>query len=131
MDLSHIPNLHVFAISALIGFDAQEPVLLRDINVVLSTIPKDNLVTKLSLDFTINGEYPFDRCLEEDWAGMCDVVVRISAGKVLKFNLEISICPSQSPPPGRDDKLFKDIKEKVASLSNYSNICTEVWKSPF
>lgn len=120
MDLSHLPNLHVFAISARIG--SQELVVLRDIKVVLSTIPKANLVTKLSLDFTIN--YPYSRCLEEDWDGMCHEVVRISAGKPLEFNLRMTTSPSQILIRA---KLYEAIKEKIAPLSNYTNISTDFW----
>ena len=125
VDLRHIPNLRIFAIYAIIKCDAREPAVLHDINVVLGAIPQANQVTKLSLDFTIYGNHPFGGCLEEDWVGMCDAVARISAGKPLELNLEMSISPAnfQYPPPGRDE-LYERIKEKIASLSDHPNICT-------
>ena len=125
MDLRHLPNLHIFAIYAVIKCGAPEPVVLRDINLVLSTIPKANQVTKLSLDFTIYGDHLFSGCLEEDWVGMCDEVVHISAGKLLELNLELSITPAsfQCSPPRRAE-LCERIKEKMASLSDYPNIST-------
>ena len=107
--------------------------VLRDINLVLSTIPKANQVIQLSLEFTIFlslefivfGFYPFDGFLEEDWVGMCDEVARISAGKPLELDLKVSLRPrkleGQYPPPG--DELYERIKEKVASLPEYPNIC--------
>ena len=133
MDLRHIPNLHIFAIHGIIKCDAQEPPVLRDINVVLGTIPKANQVTKLSLGFTIHGDHPFGGCLEEDWVGMCDAVARISAGKPLELKLEImtSVRPAiyRLAPPGRQlrDELYERIKEKMALLSDYPNICTHFW----
>lgn len=128
MDLRHLPNLHIFANRPIIKCDGREPVVLRDINLVLSTIPKINQVTKLSLDFTIVGEHPFSGCLEEDWVGMCDEVVRISTGKPLEFYLEMSITPPRYRyPPRGGDELYKRIKEKMASLSDHSNIHTHIW----
>ena len=128
MNLRHLPNLHIFAIYAVIGCDAQGPVVLRDIKLILSTIPKANQVTKLSLDFT--SKHSFSGCLDEDWVGMCDEVVRVSAGKPLELDLEISIGPPKFlyPPPG-EDKLYGRIKEMIASLSGYPNICTHFWHS--
>ena len=105
--------------------DAPDPVVLRDIVVVLSTIPKANQVTKLSLNFTICGEHPFAECLEEDWVGMCVEVIRISAGKPLELDLDMSIIPHRydNMHLGRDE-LYERIKEKTASLSDYPNVCT-------
>ena len=136
MDLRHLPNLHVFAIYAIIECDSQEPVVLRDIDIVLSTIPKANQVTKLSLDFTIYDVHPFRGCLEEDWVGMCDEVVRISAGKPLELDLEMSIFPHEYHNAKRDE-FYERIKEKMTSLSDYPNICThwhwyrhlEIWSN--
>ena len=125
MDLRHLPNLHIFAIHSLIRSDAREPVVLHDIIRVLSTIPKANQITKLSLDFTIYCEHPFVKCLEEDWVGMCDEIVRVSAGKPLELDSEMSIS-SVYPPLGQDE-LYERIKEKIASLSDYPNICTYFW----
>ena len=110
MDLRHLPNLRIFAIHSLIRCDVQEPVVLDDIKLVLSTIPNANQITKLSLDFIIYCEHPFVECLEEDWAGMCDEVVRVSAGKPLELDLEMSIS-SVYPPLGQDE-LYECIKEK-------------------
>jgi hypothetical protein len=124
VDLRHLPNLHIFAIHAIIKCDERDPVVLGDIDLILSTIPKANHVTKLELDFTVYGDHPFGGCPEEDWIGMCDEVVRISAGKPLELNLEMSIVSTnlQYTPPGRDE-LYGRIKEKIASLSDYPNIC--------
>ena len=90
VDLRRLPNLHDFGIHAFFKCDTPGHVVLHDINVVPSTIPKANQITKLSLYFTIRGEHPFDGCLEEDWVGVCDEVVRISAGKTLELDLGTS-----------------------------------------
>ena len=124
VDLRHLPNLHVFTILSNIRWDAPEPVVLRDIRLVLSTIPRVNQVTKLSLDFIIYCQHPFSKCLEEDWVGMCDEVVRISAGKPLEFNLEMSITTARLGPSSGRDEFYERIKEKMASLSKNPNICT-------
>ena len=123
MDLSHLPNLHIFAIHSLFRCDV--PVVLNDINLVLSTIPKANQITKLSLDFVIYCGHPFVECIEEDWVGMCDEIVRISAGKPLELELEMSISPVYSPLG--QDELYERIKEEIASLSDYPNIRTHFW----
>ena len=74
VDLRQLPNLHIFAIHAIINCDAPDPVVLRDIVFVLSTIPKAIQFTKLSLDFTICGKHPFSGCFEENWVGMYNEV---------------------------------------------------------
>lgn len=128
MNLSHLPCLHIIAIRIIMKAGARKPAVLRDINLVLSKIPKANQVSKLSLDFDIYGKHPFGGCVEEDWVGMCDEVVRISAGKPLALNLEMAITPPgfQYPPPGGDE-LYRRIKEKIASLSDYPHISTHIW----
>ena len=95
-----------------------ESVVSPDINSILGTIPKANQVTQLSFRFNAGGEHPFGGCLEQYWAGMCDEIVRLSAGKPLELYLEM---------PGRlsGDELYERLKEKIASLSDYSNICTQ------
>ena len=130
MNLRHLPYLHIFAIYAIISCDVQKLVVLRDINLVLSTIPTANQVTELSFHFTIYGEYPFLRCLEENWVGMCEEVVRISAGKPLELNIKMSVSPSKLPfPPRGGDKLYERIEEKIASLLDYPNISTHLLHS--
>ena len=124
MDLRRLANLHILSIHSIIKCRVPERVVLRDIDLVLSTIPKANQVTKLSLDFAICGKRPFAECLEEDWVGMCDEVVRISAGKPFELDLDIWTNPHvyNHIYPGRDE-LCERIKEKTASLSEYPNIC--------
>ena len=104
--------------------------VLHDIKLVLSTIPKANQVTKLSLDFIIYSQHPFSECFEKNWVGMCEEVVRVSAGKPLELDLEMSICQSkfqpEYPPPGQEE-FYERIKEKIAFLSDYPNICTHFW----
>ena len=130
MNLRHLPYLHVFALHAIISSDARKLVVLRDINLVLSTIPTANQVTELLLHFTICGVYPFHGCFEENWLGMCDEVVRISAGKSLELNLKVSISPTKLPYPSRGrDELYRRIEEKVASLLDYPNISTHLLHS--
>ena len=131
MDLRHLSYLRIFAINAIIKCDAQEHVVLRDINLVLSTIPKANQVIQLSLkftillslEFTVFSYNPFDGFIGEDWAGMCDEVVRISAGKPLELNLKVSTRSHRYLEPPGESELYERIKEKIASLPDYPNIC--------
>ena len=125
MDLKHVPNLHIFAIHAIIQSYAEDPVVSRDINSILGTIPKANQVTQLSIRFDFFGTHPFGGCIDQDWVGMCDEIVRVTAGKPLELCLKMSIVLSQDRPFG--DRLYKRIKEKIASLSDYPNIRTDIW----
>jgi len=117
VNLRHCPRLRDFALKANIKCGVQESVVLHDISVVLSTIPTSNQVTDLSLDLVVWGGSPFPGVLEEDWAGICDGIERITGEKDLKLILEISIrsSPYDYPPAGAE-QLFKRIKEKTASL---------------
>jgi len=65
--------------------------VLRDINIVLSTLHASNKITNLSFDFIMLGEHPFGGCLDEDWAGLCNEVVRLSAGKPLELELQTTV----------------------------------------
>ena len=111
----------------------QEPVALRDIKLVLSTIPKVNQVTKLSLEFIIFSEHILSDRFEEELVGMCEEVVRVSAGKPLELDLKmlISLNPSQlwwpEHPLIRRDEFYERIKEMIAFLSHQPNISTYFW----
>lgn len=122
MDLRRLPNLHIFTINVFVSCYIHAPVVLRDINPILRTIPKANQVTQLTLRFNFYGDHPIHGCCEQDWAGMCDEIVRISAGKQLELYLEMFIDSSR---PGGDG-LSEYIKDKMASLSDYSNIRTHL-----
>ena len=125
MDIRRLPNLHIFQNYAFIKSDAHEPVVSRDINLILSMIPNANQVNVLSFCFNVYGKHPYDGCLEQDWVGMCDEVVLVSAGKPLELYLEMSIVPPEDRPPG--DELYERIKEKIASLSDHPNIRIYFW----
>ena len=125
MDLRRLSNLHIFATRAFIKCDAHEPVVSRDVNSILSTIPNANQVTQLSFRFDIYSRHPYSECLEQDWVGMWDEVVRISAGKPLELFLEMSIVMAEDGLSG--DELYERIKEKIEDLPNYANICTYLW----
>ena len=104
--------------------------VLRDIKLVLSTIPKANQVTKLSLHFIIFSQHSFSECFEEDLVRIFEEVVRVSAEKSLELDLEMLIDRSKfypEFPPIREDEFYERIKEKIAFLSDYPNICTHFW----
>ena len=106
---------------------------LRDIKLVLSTIPKVNQVTKLSLEFI--SEHILSDRFKEELVGMCKEVVRVSAGKPLELDLKmvISLNTSQLWPEHpliRRDEFFECIKEMIAFLSHQPNISTHFWHPP-
>jgi len=101
------------------AYDAQELLDLHNFNSILSTIPKANQLTQLSFRFTVYGRRHFSRCLEQDWVGMCDEVVRVSAGKPLELYLERTYSMLRGRPA---EEVFNRIEENVASLSDYPNI---------
>ncbi|KAF8799703.1 hypothetical protein BYT27DRAFT_7342791 [Phlegmacium glaucopus] len=137
VNLRDLSYLHVFALYVIIKCDVPESAVVRDVNLVLNTIPTSNQVMNLSFYFSIRGEHPFGGCLEEDWVGLCDEIVRISAGKPLNLELETSALPhrfrcpfreeeSPNPLPGQDE-LYDRIMERISSLSDHPNICTRFW----
>ncbi|KAF8799721.1 hypothetical protein BYT27DRAFT_7245951 [Phlegmacium glaucopus] len=128
VNLRDLSCLHVFALYAIITCGVPESAVVRDVNLVLGTMPTSNKITDLSFCFTICGEHPFGGCLEEDWVGLCVEVVRISAGKPLNLKLETSVLSLRCPflTPG-EDELYERIKERISSLSNHPNICTRFW----
>ncbi|KAF8799764.1 hypothetical protein BYT27DRAFT_7200998 [Phlegmacium glaucopus] len=130
VNLRALSCLHVFALYAVIKCDVPESAVVRDINLVLGTIPISNKITNLSFEFTICGEHPFGGCLGEDWVGIRDEVVRISAGKPLNLNLETSVLPPNLQYPPGQDELYERITERI-SLSDHPNIHTRFWHPTF
>jgi hypothetical protein len=129
VNLKDHSRLRVFAGHADIKCGVRKPAVLGDIIIVLSTIATSNQVTTLSLQLTITGKRPFRACIEQDWAGLCNEIIRISAGKPLKLNLSMFVhAPNfQYPPPGQN-QLHESILEKIASLSDYPHICLDFWR---
>ena len=129
MSLKNLSRLRVFAGKARIQ-GVRKSAVLGDIIIVLSTIPTSNQVTTLSLELTIVGKPKVIRaCLEQDWAGLCSEIIRISAGKPLKLNLSMLVeSPKfEYPPPGQT-RLHERILEKIASLSDYPHISLDFWR---
>lgn len=90
---------------------------VRAINFVLSTIPKANQVAQLSFGFSVPVKHSF-KCFEQNWVGTCNEVVRVSAGKPLCLKISIASLHVR-------DVLYECIQERMASLLNYPNICTQ------
>ena len=97
MNLTNLPNLHLFALYAFVDCNpprnAPSFVVLHDINIVLSAIPESNRVTNLWFDFEIHGRHPFHGCLDQDWVGMFNEVIRIAGGKPLELELQMVVFP--------------------------------------
>ena len=126
MNLSGLPRLRVFALRAEIKCDAPEFAVLRDINIVLHTIPASNSITNLWFDFSILGEHPHE-CLDEDWVGICDEVIRISSGKPLELEMGMPADNKRSWDEGGEDGVYERLIRRIASLSAHPEICTHIW----
>ena len=141
MNLSNLPNLQVFCLCIIINCkkprkaprNAAPPEVLRDINIILGTIPVSNKITNLWFDFDIFGRKPFRGCLDQDWVGIFNEIIRISDGKHLELELKMGVDMwdiLETEHPGQDD-LFARIMEKATPLSDYPEICTHFWNPSF
>ena len=142
MNLSNLPNLHVFSLYAIVNClappsrnQARNPAplaVIHDINIVLGTIPKSNIITNLWFDFDIVGRRPFHGCLNQDWVGMFNEVIRIGGGKPLELELQMAVSARflETEHPGQDE-LYISIMEKAAALSDHPKICTHLWNPTF
>ncbi|KIM36039.1 hypothetical protein M413DRAFT_428131 [Hebeloma cylindrosporum] len=136
VNLSNLLNLRVFSVFAVINCNirrkAPRPAVLHDLNIVLGTIPKSNKITNLSFDFDIIGRRPFNGCLDQDWVGTFDEIIRISDGKPLELELAMAVSTGNLgvDHPGAGE-LYRDITEKSASLSDHPEICAHFWNPTF
>ncbi|EDQ99915.1 uncharacterized protein LACBIDRAFT_315058 [Laccaria bicolor S238N-H82] len=128
LNLKDLSRLRVFALYAIIKCNEKESGALCDINIVLSKISASNQITNLSFDLDISGKHPFGGCLEQDWVGLCDEIIRISAGKPLELELQttVSLEGFQSPDVG-DGAIYSHIAETTASLTDFPKICAHFW----
>ena len=117
-------RLRVFALYTTIDCDTPGPSVVHIVNTVLNTIPASNTVMNLSFDFYIAGAHPF-RCFDENWVGMCDEVIRISSGKPLELDLELS----RAVRGREEDELYDRVLMRTRSLLGYPNICPHFWNS--
>jgi hypothetical protein len=127
VNLANLSNLRVFSLIAIIERNAGRPSVLRDINTVLSRIPSPNKTTNLFFDFDIYDSKPFRLCLDEDWAGLCQQIIRIAADNPLELDLRIGVCNGDPEETSGEASLFATIMNKAASLSDCPNICTHFW----
>ncbi|KIM43197.1 hypothetical protein M413DRAFT_397963 [Hebeloma cylindrosporum] len=138
VNLSNLPSLRVFALYTIIKCKkprkAPRPAVLHDINTVLGTIPESNKITNLWFDFYIVGRHPFRACFEQDWVGIFNEIIRISDGKALELEFQMSVAvgplDAEFHTPGANE-LYTHITEKSASLSDCPKICTHFWNPTF
>ena len=143
MNLSNLPNLKAFSLYAVVickpprqrlaPRSAPPFAVLHDINIVLGTIPKSNKLTNLWFHFVIFGQRPFRGCLDQDWVGIFNEIIRIGAGKPLELEFGMSVSTDdvfETEHPG-EDELYMRIMEKTTLLSDHPNICTHWWNSTY
>ena len=145
VNLSNLPNLQVFSLCSFINWKTLQirarrnvAILwnspqkessfapLQDINIVLGTIPESNRITNLCFDFLTYGRPHFDECLNQNWVEMFNEIIRISGGKPLELELNLTVASGDLKNSGRDG-LYTRIMEKAALLSDHPNICTHWW----
>jgi hypothetical protein len=127
VNLSNVSRLHVFSLYVIIRCDAPQFSVLDDLNIVLSTIPESNKFTNLALDFNII-RVGLGECLHHDWDGMYKEVIRISDGKPLEVEIQMSLGHGNSE---EKDELYTCIMDEAGLLSDYPNICTHFWNPTF
>ena len=136
VNLSKLSNLRVFSLYAFINFTpprkrkARPFSALHDVNIVLGTIPESNRITNLWFDFKIIGRRSFPGCLDQDWTGMFNEVIRISDGKPLELECMMVSDGLETRHFG-EAELFNSIMENAASLSDYPKICTHWWNPTY
>ena len=114
MNLSNLPNLHIFSLCTVIKCNALWPEVLHDISTVLGTIPRSNEVTNLWFGFKMVGWTCFCGCLDQDWVGMFNKVIRIAEGKPLMLELEMVIFMGiLAERHSRQDELFAPLTGRV------------------
>ena len=143
VDLSKIPNLHVFSLAATVNCkksrkgprNAPPFAALHDINIVLGTIPESNRVTNLWFDISMlgrRGQRPFLGCLNQDWDGMFNEIIRIGGGKPLELELQMSASMGfLEPDHPEQNELYVGIMDKAALLSNHPKICAHFWNPTY
>ena len=133
MNLSNLPNLQVFSLSTGLNTGKQrikrwrhdppsELSTLDDINTVLATIPVCNRMTNLCFHFLTDCSPPFYECLDQDWVGMFNEIIRIGGEKPLELGLVMEVSLTTGA-----DELCMRIMEKAALLSDHPNICSHWW----
>ena len=106
--------------------------VLYNISTVLGTIPGSKEVTNLWFDFKVVGWTRFCGCLDQDWVGMFNEVIRIAERQPVLLELEMVVFSGileESHP--RQDELVAHIMEKAAPLLDHSKICTHFWNPTF
>ncbi|CAA7270933.1 unnamed protein product [Cyclocybe aegerita] len=123
VNLKPMSKLRSLALYGILNW-RRDPLVLRDFAAVLRSLPILNSITQLLLKVSIYSKHPFQECLMEDWEGICEEVVRVAAGKPLKFHLDLTVEIKRlcEPTPG-DAVLYGMIEDRVrAALSDYPHI---------
>ena len=137
LNLSKLLNLRVFSLYTFINCkreaaqNATPFAVIHDINIVLGTIPDSNIFTNLWFEFTIFGRHPFPGCLDQDWGGMFNEVIRISGGKPLEMEFMMAISDGLEIHHSGEVELYNGIMDNAALLSDYPKICTHWWNPTY
>jgi hypothetical protein len=134
VNFSNLPNLQVFSLYTIancetlpiegrnVPLNPPSFAALHNINIILGTIPEFNKMTNLRFDFFIMG---LPECLNQNWVGMFNEIIRIGGGKPLELELMLTVSFSSTPTGA--EEFYMRIMEKAALVSDCSNICTHWW----
>ncbi|KAJ3516655.1 hypothetical protein NLJ89_g995 [Agrocybe chaxingu] len=124
VNLKSLNKLRTFEIYVIINAKSKQHVVLRDLISVLRTFPASNSVQRFMLHVSIYGSKPFKGCLDEDWDGVCEEVVRISADKPMEFHLYSAVeTNSISAKTTGDAALYQKIEDRVkVALAEHEHI---------
>ncbi|KAJ3504526.1 hypothetical protein NLJ89_g7887 [Agrocybe chaxingu] len=124
IDLKSTKNLEAFTVSTIINCRVKHHDVLRDLSIILATLPSHNQMRMFSLDISVVGARPFKQCLDEDWEGICAEIVRISANKSFSFSLFIGVeYQSHTRKAAGEGALYESIEGRIrASLKDYPNV---------
>ncbi|KAJ3515596.1 hypothetical protein NLJ89_g1662 [Agrocybe chaxingu] len=114
VNLKSVKKLCKIGMLPLIDCKTKKVTILSDLCAVLNTMPDSNAIHTVIFEVGIIGKQPFKACLDQDWDGLCQQLVRISAGKALKFSLFTSVYADgfDAVKPG-SARLYEKIDEKI------------------
>ena len=104
MNLGNLPNLHAVSLYTLVNCIVSRNVPFAALHDINSTIPGSNRLTNLSFEIELVGRCPFHGCLDQDWAGLFNEIIRIGGGRPLELELQMTVTAGdfEIEHPGQD-----------------------------
>ncbi|KAH6910496.1 hypothetical protein BKA70DRAFT_1185931 [Coprinopsis sp. MPI-PUGE-AT-0042] len=120
INLHSLSRLSVLSMTATIDDKYRKDTgMVQDIDAVLSTLPSPNSLQHLSLEFKIEGYYPWSASRGQPWGQLGRTLARIPSGtgQVLKLDLVCSVCGwTMSEPPKKPELVHNLLREEMSVL---------------